>query len=93
MEIPEHLHELIEQLGQAIVRAMAEDAVSRDLAQKIQAEGFDVALMVEATVALHRRRLENGESATEEGEPLSEEKDAWSEEDRAFLRRFKISLD
>ncbi|MBP1627647.1 MAG: hypothetical protein H6Q00_2122 [Holophagaceae bacterium] len=97
MEIPEHLHELIEQLGQSIMRAMAEDPMSRELARKIQDEGFDVALMVEATVALHRRQLEEGEAAPEAGaNPLPSQPqpdDSWSDEDRAFLRRFKISLD
>lgn len=97
MEIPEHLHELIEQLGQSIIRAMAEDPESRELARKIQEEGFDVALMVEATVALHRRQPEEGEASAESGpelpSPQKREEDSWSDEDRAFLRRFKISLD
>lgn len=101
MEIPEHLHELIEQLGQSIMRAMAEDPESRELARKIQDEGFDVALMVEATVALHRRQPEESEdrdasqSETASDLPTAPRPEAasWSEEDRAFLRRFKISLD
>lgn len=96
MEIPEHLHELIEQLGQSIVRAMAEDPESRELARKIQEEGFDVALMVEATVALHRREPEEHGTPEEPGSepPVPPKSEAvWSEEDRAFLRRFKISLD
>ena len=97
MEIPERLHELIEQLGQAIIRAMAEDSQSRDLAHRIQEEGFDVALMVEATVALHRRSPEeeasDGPSPLVPPSPPDDEEDSWSDEDRAFLRRFKISLD
>jgi len=98
MEIPEHLHELIEQLGQSIMRAMAEDPTSRELARRIQEEGYDVALMVEATVALHRRQPEEGEAPPQESAPepppaARPESASWSEEDRAFLRRFKISLD
>nr|WP_320130930.1 hypothetical protein [uncultured Holophaga sp.] len=89
MEIPEHLRGLIEQLGQAIVRAMAENSESRELARRIQEEGFDVALMVEATVALHRR--DPGEEAA--GNSGASAPEPWSEEDRAFLQRFKISLD
>ena len=94
MEIAEHQHELIEQLGQAIMRAMAEDGESRDLARKIQEEGFDVALMVEATVGLHRR-VPGDELADAPPVPgdQTQEEDSWSDEDRAFLRRFKISLD
>jgi hypothetical protein len=91
---------------------LAEDPQSRELARQIQAEGFDVALMVEATVALHRRDLQkspeaNQADATDSAPPLflnletqgeipeehSRPSMAWSEEDKAFLRKFKISLE
>ncbi len=55
MEIPEHLHELVDQLGQALVQALATDPTSRSLAREIQGEGFEVTLLLEATVALHKR--------------------------------------
>jgi len=55
MEIPEHLHELVDQLGQALVQALAMDPTSRTLAREIQGEGFEVTLLLEATVALHKR--------------------------------------
>ncbi len=95
MEIPEHLHELVDQLGKALVQALASDDISRSLAKKIQNEGFEVALMIEATVALHKRdeaELPIPDSALP---PLEPEITAvpWSDEDRAFLRTFKISLD
>ena len=61
MEIPEHLHELVDQLGQALVLALAADPASRALAREIQGEGFEVTLLLEATVALHKRE-EGGES-------------------------------
>lgn len=59
MEIPEHLRELVDQLGQALVQALATDPASRALARKIQGEGFEVTLMLEATVALHKREDED----------------------------------
>ena len=109
MEIPEHLRELVDRLGQALVQALALDPTSRALAREIQSEGFEVTLMLEATVALHKRDPEDAsEQETTEGEaspsedepsapPLPEEPpraaSQWSEEDRAFLRTFKISLD
>ena len=55
MELPEHLRELVERLGQALVDALATDPGCRRLTLEIQQEGFEVALMVEATVALHQR--------------------------------------
>lgn len=109
MEIPEHLHELVDRLGHALVQALAADPASRALAREIQGEGFEVTLLLEATVALHKRD-ENLESPEEEvlesgngprfasvESTLSSEAERptaqWSEEDRAFLRTFKIALD
>jgi hypothetical protein len=110
MEIPEHLRELVDRLGQALVQALVTDDQCRDLARQIQESGFEVGLMIEATLALHRRdeQAEGEEAADaleEQDSPIiqfrgsegsaSVERDRpqWSEEDRAFLRKFKISLD
>jgi len=65
MEIPEHLRELVDQLGQALVQALATDPASRALAREIQGEGFEVTLMLEATVALHKRETENDSGSLE----------------------------
>jgi predicted transcriptional regulator len=64
MEIPENLHALVDQLGQAIVQALVNDPQSRELAKQIQAAGFDIALLLEATVALRQR--EEGHERVEE---------------------------
>lgn len=100
MELPEPIQELVARLGEAIVQALARDAESRELARQIQEAGFDTALMVEATIALHQReagdpaeptRLRTQVQATTESD--NEGLAQWSEEDRAFLKTFKISLD
>jgi len=97
MEIPEHLREIVDRLGVALVRALANDESSRALVQEIQAHGFDMALMLEATVALHRRGdgdPEDADAPAPEGEFLANPIGApWSEEDKAFLKTFKISLE
>lgn len=109
MEIPEHLHELVDRLGHALVQALAADPASRALAREIQGEGFEVTLLLEATVALHKRegKLESSDEDTfeigdeprfasvESAHPAEIERTSpqWSEEDRAFLRTFKIALD
>jgi len=93
MELPENLRELVDSLGQALVQALATDEQCRALTLRIQEEGFDIALMLEATLALHRRDEESPASAT--SKPASEEDASgeWSEEDRAFLQKFRISLE
>jgi len=101
MEIPEQLREIVDRLGVALVKALANDESSRALVQEIQAHGFDMALMLEATVALHKRG-EGGDGDDGEDETASQESEftlnpgaggEWSEEDKAFLKTFKISLE
>jgi hypothetical protein len=86
MDIPEDLSQLVDRLGQALVQAMATDPACRELVMRIQALGYDMGLMFEATVALHRR-----ETLSET--PNASESASWSEDDKAFLKTFKISLD
>lgn len=109
MKIPEHLHELVDQLGQALVQALVVDPATRALAREIQGEGFEVTLLLEATVALRKREAAEGAEPTEDlvnpnpileilpEAPLVAEPERpaspWSKEDRDFLRTFKISLD
>jgi hypothetical protein len=97
MEIPEHLREIVDRLGVALVRALANDESSRALVQEIQAYGFDMALMLEATVALHRRSEDEdgeGEDQAPDGElTLDQNPGPFSEEDKAFLKTFKIALE
>jgi len=98
MEIPENLREIVDRLGVALVKALANDESSRALVQEIQAYGFDMALMLEATVALHKR--DDPEAEPEGFEGLGpdagftpDRRGQWSEEDKAFLKTFKISLE
>jgi len=97
MEIPENLREIVDRLGVALVKALANDEHSRALVQEIQAYGFDMALMLEATVALHKRgeaEREPEAGAAQEGEfTLDHGEGQWSEEDKAFLKTFKIALE
>jgi hypothetical protein len=108
MEMSEDLRELVDRFGQALVQALALDPECRKLARQIQTHGFDIGLMIEATVALHLR--EEGAKAMDDEEETdflvqtspeqfasrsleSQRGPLWSESDRAFLRTFKISLD
>ena len=93
MEIPEHLREIVDRLGHALVEALANDRESRALVMELQAQGFDMALILEATVALRRRTAEPGlEEPPMDGELILGAPGTWSEEDKAFLHTFKISL-
>ncbi len=85
MEIPEDIQALVDQLGEALVEALVNDPRSRLLAGKLQEHGYDLALAIEATVALTLRGKEGTGNASDEED--------FSEDDKAFLRKFKISLE
>lgn len=87
MDIPEEVQALVDQLGEALVAALVNDATCRTLAAKIQDQDFDLALGIEATVALSRRSTASDPEGVEGLEP------DFSEDDRNFLRKFKIALE
>lgn len=104
MEIPEDLRELVDRLGRALVQALVTDEPCRDLARQIQEHGYEIGLMIEATLALQRREEQATDQEAAPGAPPAPEEPpaaeapqpetpSWSEEDRAFLQKFKISLD
>ncbi len=80
MDIPDNVRRLVDELGEALVQALVNDPESRALAQRIQGEGYELALSLEASISVSPRSEE---------EHLLE----WSEEDRAFLRTFRIRLE
>ena len=83
MDIPEDLRHLVDELGEALVRALVEDQQCRDLVQHIQAAGFDMALSLEATVVAMGPASGGEEPA----------RTHWSPEDQALLSTYRISLD
>jgi hypothetical protein len=87
MDIPEEVQALVDQLGEALVAALVNDTSCRALAARIQDQGFDLALAIEATVALTLRGARPEIEGEEGPEP------DFSEDDRNFLRKFKISLE
>jgi uncharacterized protein (UPF0335 family) len=88
MKIPENLRDIVDRLGAAMVQALAKDEETRALAREIQAHGFDIALVLEATVALRQRE----DAAREPEFTVAEHEPQWSEADKAFLRTFRISM-
>jgi len=66
METPEEVRSLIDQLGQALVQAIISDTAGQDLIKQIQQTGFEVGIMLEATVALHQKDKEEMEGQDEE---------------------------
>jgi hypothetical protein len=88
------MRELIQQLGEAIHESVIESEQIAGVVQDIRKHGFDVLLMLEATIGLNEvmaaaRKGEADNSAAEtEGET-----GAFTQNDLHFLRSLRISVE
>ncbi len=82
------IRNLIEQLGEAIHDTVAESDEIAGVVKNIRAEGFEVLLMLEATIGLNQAETEAGEK------PKQEAADAgpFTAQDLHFLRSLRIRL-
>lgn len=86
MDLPEHLHQLVSELGDSLVKALSEDDHCRDLAFQIQAKGYGLMLILEASpIGLGPRVLSDVEAA--------EATLPFSEDDLRLMKSFKIRMD
>jgi len=83
------LRELIQQLGEAIHESVIESEQIAGVVQDIRKHGFDVLLMLEATIGLNEV-TKDGESGEEEG---VEGEAPFSQNDREWLRSLRISVE
>ena len=84
------LRELIQQLGEAIHESVIESEQIAGVVQDIRQHGFDVLLMLEATIGLNEvssKEADADEAEETEGEAPS------SQTDRDWLRSLRISVE
>jgi uncharacterized protein (UPF0335 family) len=86
------LRELIQQLGEAIHESVVESEQIAGVVQDIREHGFDVLLMLEATIGLNG--VNSKESAISPGQDGEEDQDGepFSQNDLSFLRSLRISV-
>ena len=87
------LRELIQQLGEAIHESVIESEQIAGVVQDIRKHGFDVLLMLEATIGLNE--VSSGKDA-EPGEASAEgeaEAGTFTQNDLHFLRSLRISIE
>jgi uncharacterized protein (UPF0335 family) len=90
--VTSRLRELIQQLGEAIHESVIESEQIAGVVQDIRRHGFDVLLMLEATIGLNEvssKEAEEGEAAAEQGEGGA----AFTKNDVNFLRSLRISVE
>jgi hypothetical protein len=93
--VTSRLRELIQQLGEAIHESVIESEQIAGVVQDIRKHGFDVLLMLEATIGLNEvvaaqaRKAEAGELTAEAGNA----KGTFTSHDLHFLRSLRISVE
>lgn len=88
----DHLKSLMRQLGNAINETLSESESIAEVIGEIKKEGYDVFLVLEATIGFNRRDEEEGASSLEPkiGETTEI---SFTAQDHAFLRALKITVD
>src|SRR6185437_1867056 len=86
------VRKLIEQLGEAIHESVSESEQIAGVVQNIRSQGFDVLLMLEATIGLNEVESEPGEEGEASGAPVLEGK-PFTTQDVNFLRSLRISVE
>ena len=86
------LRELIQQLGEAIHESVIESEQIAGVVQDIRKHGFDVLLMLEATIGLNEVTGKEGDS-TQSDETAEGEAGTFTQNDLHFLRSLRISVE
>lgn len=80
---------LIQKLGEAIHESVSESENIAGVVKNIRDQGFDVMLMLEATIGLNQVETESEESSESSSEPAL---GAFTRHDLSFLKSLRISL-
>jgi uncharacterized protein (UPF0335 family) len=88
--VTSRLRELIQQLGEAIHESVIESEQIAGVVQDIRQHGFDVLLMLEATIGLNDMKKEEDEAET--ADVLSHSVTPFTQNDLTFLRSLRISV-
>lgn len=88
----QRLRSLIQQLGEAIHESVSESEQISEVVQDIRKQGFDVLLMLEATIGLNE--VEQQPASEEKALPETASSDKpFSAQDVHFLRSLRISVE
>jgi len=92
--VDEHLKTLMKRLGHAINESLSDSEAIAEAIGEIKSQGYDVFLVLEATIGFNRAKTE-AEEWDEEGESTTPvDPDArFTEQDQAFLKALKITVE
>jgi uncharacterized protein (UPF0335 family) len=91
--VTSRLRELIQQLGEAIHESVIESEQIEGVVQDIRQHGFDVLLMLEATIGLNELNSKEPDGAPADGEEGELTAGRFTSNDLHFLRSLRISVE
>jgi hypothetical protein len=92
VKVTSRLRELIQQLGEAIHESVIESEQIAGVVQDIRKHGFDVLLMLEATIGLNEVTAKDSDDS-EGGSKALGTGTSFTQNDLHFLRRLRISVE
>jgi uncharacterized protein (UPF0335 family) len=87
----QQVKELIQKLGEAIHESVSESDQISGVVREIREQGFDVLLMLEATIGLNEVTEESEAEEAEDGETVAD--GPFTRHDLTFLRSLRITTD
>ena len=91
----QQVKDLIQKLGEAIHESVSESEAIADVVREIREQGFDVLLMLEATIGLNeadeQESTDTGSGQTEEGQEIVE--GSFTRNDLSFLKSLRITTE
>lgn len=88
MELDDHLKKLMNELGVAINDALAGSVEINEAIQNVREAGYDVFLLLEATIGVNQRGSSDSESSSANEIQLKV-----NAQDKKFLKSLKIRVD
>ena len=90
----DHLKELMQELGNAINESLAESESMAEVIAEIRQPGYDVYLVLKATIGLNKRKSEGTGAELDTSTPSGPPSElSFTAQDEAFLRALKITVE
>jgi 4-aminobutyrate aminotransferase-like enzyme len=94
LQLDDNLKQLMKELGAAINDALSDSEEISQAIQNVRNAGYDVFLVLEATIGFNRRaKTEGGEETVDDSVKSGEMKLKVTSQDLKFLRSLKISVE
>ena len=90
----DHLKQLMQKLGNAINESLSESESMAEVIAEIRQSGYDVYLVLEATIGLNKRKSEGTGAELDTSTPSGPPSElSFTAQDEAFLRALKITVE